>query len=464
MQAVILCPTCRHQNDIDVGFCGNCWKRLDDSPTISKGEADALHRRWVVRRRLRRWVRWGAAGLIVLLMVVGVLYQYGAFASPLPPPSSDISAVSAPGDWAMYLHDPTHSASALDAGATADGRLKWRFDTDAPLTSSPAVVDGRLYLGSGDKRIVALDAEDGTLLWEYPSTGPVDSSPAVAGGSVFVGLRDGRVLALDAVSGELQWEYLTGGIFATSPVVLEGILYIGSGDGKLYTLDALTGEERWAYQTAGHIASDPAINDEIVAVLSQDNYLHIVDKQTGRKRLDYHAKFARGTPVLSGNRVYTADGLGIVTAVDWRKRELPLEKKVRWVRTQMWAWGLGDLPPLKGLAWAAMLPGNSFVGAPIVSGDRLYVASEERRLHSLDSETGDVVWTFQTDGWVSSPPTLAKESVLIADKFGVLYAVDADTGAEIWRFEAGSAITTSPVAANGMLYITSEDGSLYALE
>ena len=128
----------------------------------------------------------------------------------------------------MFLRDPIHSAAAAGV-ATPQGKLKWRFDTALPLFASPAVVDGRLYLGSGDNRIVALDADTGELIWEHPVRGPVDSSPAVAGDSVFIGLRDGRVLSLHKDSGELQWEFQTGGIFATSPVALEGILYMGSG-------------------------------------------------------------------------------------------------------------------------------------------------------------------------------------------------------------------------------------------
>ena len=453
-----------HLNEPGSGFCGGCWRRLADSTTISRDEAEESVRRWLVRRRMFRLMRWGVLALLLVALVASVANYYGAFDRSLPPPTSNISAIAGPDDWPMFLRDPTHSA-ATDIAATPQGKLKWRFDTDFPLFSSPAVVEGRLYLGSGDNRIVALDADTGELIWEYPVRGPVDSSPAVAGESVFVGLRDGTVLSLRKDNGELQWEFPTGGIFATSPVVLEGILYIGSGDGKLYTLDAQTGEVRWSYQTNGHIASDPAINDDIVAVMSQDSYLHIVDKQTGRKRLDYRTMFARGSPTLSGDWAYTADQLGIVAAIDWRKREYPFEKNVRWVRTQLWAWGaLRELPPLKGLAWAAFLPGSSFVASPIVAEDRLYVADAEGRVHALDRESGDVAWTYKADGFFLSAMTLIGEGLFIGDRFGTMYALSAATGEELWRFETGGPIGSTPVAANGLLYFTSEDGTLYALE
>ena len=463
MQAVILCPTCRHLNAPDSDFCVGCWRRLADSSAMNRDEAEESVRRWLVRRRLFRWMRWSALALLLVALVASVANYYGAFDRPLPPPTSNISAIAGPSDWPMFLRDPIHSAAA-DVPATPQGKLKWRFDTELPLFSSPAVVDGRLYLGSGDNRIVALDADTGELIWERPVRGPVDSSPAVAGSSVFIGLRDGTVLSLHKDSGELQWEFPTGGIFATSPVVLEGILYIGSGDGKLYTLDAQTGEVRWSYQTNGHIASDPAINDDIVAVLSQDSYLHIVDKHTGRKRLDYHTKFARGSPALSGDWVYTADQIGIVAAIDWHKREYPFEKNIRWFKTQLWAWGaLRDLPPLKGLEWATFAPG-SLVASPIVTEDRLYVASSEGQVHALHRETGDTEWTFDSDGFFLAAMTMVGDGLFIGDRFGTLYAVSADTGEELWRFETAAPIGSTPVAANGLLYFTSEDGTLYALE
>ena len=197
---------------------------------MSRDEAETLVRRWLIRQRL---FQGRALGCCCAAVDCGgrlrLRIYYGAFARPLPPPTSDISALVSPGDWAMFLRDPIHSAAASDVSVTPQGRLKWRFDTDLPLFSSPAVVDGRLYLGSGDGRIVALDADNGELIWEHEVLGPVDSSPAVAGDSVFIGLRNGRVLSLNKDSGELQWDFQTGGIFATAPVVLEGIAYIGSG-------------------------------------------------------------------------------------------------------------------------------------------------------------------------------------------------------------------------------------------
>ena len=59
------------------------------------------------------------------------------------------------------------------------------------LYSSPAVVDGVVYVGSDDGNVYALNASSGAKLWNYTTGGDVYSSPAVVGGVVYVG-SDGR--------------------------------------------------------------------------------------------------------------------------------------------------------------------------------------------------------------------------------------------------------------------------------
>ena len=331
------------------GFCGNCWRRLDGSAAVSRADADALIGRWHARRRLARRLKWGIAALLLIAAAVGLAYMYGAFDRPLPPPASDISAVAARGDWPMYLRDVTHSATASDASA-GGGPAQVALSTRTPRSYPRRQwwTDGCIW-ARGTTASLRLTLTAGRSYGNASRRVRWTHRRRLRGTACSSGSAMGACLRWTSGDGALRWEFQTGGIFATSPVVLDGIAYIGSGDGALYTLDAQTGQRRWTYRTGGHIAADPVVNDEIVAVLSQDGYLHIVDKRMGRKRLDYHAKFARGSPALSGDWVYIADERGLATAIDWHAREVPFEKQMRWLRTQLWAWGfLGELPPLKG--------------------------------------------------------------------------------------------------------------------
>ena len=90
--------------------------------------------------------------------------------------------------------------------------LKWSYTTGSTVYSSPAVVDGVVYIGSEDNNLYALNATTGAKLWSYTTGDRVDSSPAVANGVVYFGSSDGNVYALNAKTGHKLWSYAAGGL------------------------------------------------------------------------------------------------------------------------------------------------------------------------------------------------------------------------------------------------------------
>ena len=69
----------------------------------------------------------------------------------------------------------------------------WNFTTDGVIYSSPAVADGKVFIGSYDDKIYCLDVEDGAEIWNYLTGSNVASQPAIADGKVFVGSGDDYV-------------------------------------------------------------------------------------------------------------------------------------------------------------------------------------------------------------------------------------------------------------------------------
>lgn len=258
-----------------------------DQLSFALSAATEQYKKQLVAARRRRLTMWGIVAAMVLVLGGWIGLTNLGSARFRASPFSEITAAPAGGDWPMFQRDPAHGAFVDEEIALQIGRLKWRFDTEAPILSSPAVVGDQVYLSTGDGRVLALDAASGNLLWEYEVGAPVNSSPAVAGDLVFVGLRDGRVLALNREGGEIQWEFNTGELVYSSPAVYLGVLYIGSGDGRLYALDAVSGEERWSYLSGGRVTSGPAVNQEVTAFVSQDRYLYLIDTSTGKRRLDF---------------------------------------------------------------------------------------------------------------------------------------------------------------------------------
>ncbi len=98
------------------------------------------------------------------------------------------------------------------------------------MTSSPAVVDGKLYIGSLDFEMYCLDISTGEALWRYKTEGSVYSSPAVVDGKVYFGSLDNYLYALDAEDGSFLWKYKTEDTIVYAPGVVDGAVYVGSDD------------------------------------------------------------------------------------------------------------------------------------------------------------------------------------------------------------------------------------------
>jgi serine/threonine-protein kinase len=198
-----------------------------------------------------------------------------------PPPARPSSPTVVNG--IVYIGATDSNVYAIDAQS---GQKKWAFQTGSSIVSSPAVVGGIVYVNSNDGNVYALDAQSGQENWAFPtgrsmassSQGrpppPISSSPAVVGGVVYVGSIDHNVYALDAQSGQKKWAFQTGFLVVSSPAVADGVVYVGSFDHNVYGLDAQSGQKKWAFQTGDIVHSSPAVAGGMVYVGSFDGNVY----------------------------------------------------------------------------------------------------------------------------------------------------------------------------------------------
>lgn len=150
--------------------------------------------------------------------------------------------------------------------------VDWMYQTGASVYSSPALVNGVIYFGSGDGNVYALNATTGALIWMYATGGAVYSSPAVANGVVYVGSSTKDFFALNANTGALLWKYSVtdaNGILS-SPVVADGIVTFTSRY-HVWALDARTGALIWQQKADGALsgnASPAVVNGVFVRLLT----------------------------------------------------------------------------------------------------------------------------------------------------------------------------------------------------
>ncbi len=149
----------------------------------------------------------------------------------------------------VFVADRSGAVRALSAA----GKVRWTTYTDGAIFFPPTVSGGRLYVGSADGRVHAMEAATGRLLWAFrvapaahriPVYGELLCRWPVAGGVVVhdgvvyaaagIAHYDGTyVVALDAVTGKVRWQNNSSGTISEkvdSGISLQGNLHISNGE------------------------------------------------------------------------------------------------------------------------------------------------------------------------------------------------------------------------------------------
>ncbi len=422
---------------------------------------DVLEKRRAEIQKRRRIIIFSSLGFIVLLITFLVLFQFTDVILGL---SKDIQSISEGNDWAIFRRDLNRTGSAGDPGPVPGGTIKWTFKTGAAVHSSPAVVDGTVYIGSRDSNVYALDAATGEERWRFKTGSWVESSPSVVGGVVYVGSNDGRLYALDAASGNELWSFDTIYAVRSSPAVADGIVYIGSDDYSVYAVDAATGERVWSYETDSLVTSSPVVSNGIMVVGSSDGILYTFNAENGRVRLQFLGRSSvLSSPSVENETAYFINSSGFLYAVDTTARNWLFENRLRLFWQVFHVYGVLPRPPdPSGFIWSVPL----FVGtssSPALADGTIYVGAGTR-LVALDAADGRQRWGFETGDIIFSSPAVSGGAAYVGSNDGNLYAIDRATGTELWHATTGDKITSSPAVANGMVFVGSEDGTIYAFE
>jgi outer membrane protein assembly factor BamB len=175
-----------------------------------------------------------------------------------------------------------------------DGETLWTFyvpGSNNGIHGSAAVDDKKVYIGTYNGFMYALNKMTGDLVWANPVGDFIGASPLLADQALFIaaetGHPDGLVAKLDCNSGETLWvsEWL-GGHSHSSPAydAVNDVVMAGANSGRFFVLDSDTGETRWKKQLRGPIKGTPMIWDGTVYFSSWDKHYHAYDIKTGEER------------------------------------------------------------------------------------------------------------------------------------------------------------------------------------
>jgi outer membrane protein assembly factor BamB len=192
------------------------------------------------------------------------------------------------------------------------GRELWRFKS-APIESSPLLKNNRIFIGSWDHNVYALNAKTGRKIWSFQADDQVNTSAAYWRGRIYIASDGGTLYALSARTGKLLWSAQSQSKFGSrefwyaTPTVAYGRVYLGNTDGTMYVYGAKTGNLLWARPLGTYIYGAAAVYQRRVFVGTYDGHFYALDAATGDTIWQIDAKGAvHAAPTVMDGLVYYA--------------------------------------------------------------------------------------------------------------------------------------------------------------
>jgi len=431
-----------------------------------------------------------------------------------------LSTAYQPDPWSMWRGNVDNPGMTLDRGPTNLGEgPKWTYQAGGGICSSPAVANGKVYIGSNDKHLYCLDAYTGQLVWKFKLQNAdamtvYGSSPAVVGGKVITGPDDGNIYCLNAENGELLWKFDVGpyrsiqvgiGQFNVrpSPIIYNNRIYIGSPhNNKTYCID-LNGREVWSYTTTGPIIASAAIEKNIAYFMSwgagttaDRDWVYMFNADTGAliNRWQIARSFSRVTGGAFGTAFtyppnYTPVVVGDMLYIGTQTATMACYNTT--TGTLIWR---AELPYVLGEnsygspTFVNVSRGTSGSTAAFPSGPKVYCQAGPtiacvNATWTLAANTtvipynstgpigqyGTALWSAWT-GWetyssvVFSGINFADGRVYIGSESFSVTCYNASNGAPLGWYTTGGQLPGSVAIYDGKLYVGSSDGQVYCFE
>ncbi len=411
---------------------------------------------------------------------------------------------------AFFHADASHSGYYNTAGVDQLHGVKWSFKTGGRVFSSPVICNDKVFIGSDDSSVYALNAKDGNLYWKFKTGGRVSSSTAVSDGKVFFVSFDGYLYCLGEDSGVLLWKFETAGervfsapgihgipekdrplndpwdMFLSSPVIADGKIYFGSGSGIFYAVDCNSGKKMWEFPTNGVIHSSPAYSDSTVFFGSWDSYLYALNSvngslkwmfKTGTDTVYYNQVGFQSSPVVYKGIVYSGCRDANVWAINAKTGEL------KWKYYNNGSWVIVTPAISNDTLYFTTSDTHKFIAlnagdgkelyigdcktfgfsSPVITGGIVYLGNFGGSLMAFNTKNGNPVWEFKTpgarlnkDSLITSKGEFDSPKIFKENSYsGMIKSMDI-------LYSLGS-ILSSPAVSQGLIYFGSTDGSVYAL-
>jgi outer membrane protein assembly factor BamB len=327
----------------------------------------------------------------------------------------------------IYVGTDQNAVLALNRAVSS---IVWKANLSGKVTATPALVNGVLFLGDTSGNFYALRADNGTQVWKRTLAGSISSSALVKDGKVFVGVGfpAHEVVCLDAGSGAVLWTFSgMAQMCYSSPAALGNTLLVGADDGALYCLNQADGSQLWKFSSPGGVyMSSPAID-------------------------------------AAGSKIFFLPG-----DYDTKLYCLSPSGSTLWTRALI----------------TPTMNGRIVVSSPTTTGAYVYLQAAEvipnlahptavngfnvsPKIFCLNAADGTIVWEVQPspdyvfDNGFLGPITIASEHLVVPGVDGICRVLRASSGEILSSVRTNKALLAAPLVSQNNLFLASTDGNLY---
>ncbi|MFI0372072.1 PQQ-binding-like beta-propeller repeat protein [Actinomadura sp. 1N219] len=330
--------------------------------------------------------------------------------------------------------DNENTVYGLDADT---GEERWKRKLDGRVIGFAGVQDGAVFLYSGVRQLIVLNAADGKETLRLPIT-EAGGGVVTGGGLIFMRRGDPEtgkdgLAAISLATGALRWHVPIGDAVSSPPVYANGALYF-TADRSLIAVDAATGKPRWTSPGETKLIGTPAVAGDTVYVSSEAG-LNAMSTTDGKPRWAFPNTAPKGVsygwiPTIADRLVFIPSSGGDLNAID-----------------------IAGPGPRARPRWTFPTGGDVELGptkerllSPVIHGGVACVFNGRDRLSGVDVATGRRLWEHRAAAFQDELPVIAKGGVHLATKDDGILSVEPKSGKVLGRIEG---LKTSRLSAVG---------------
>ena len=288
-------------------------------------------------------------------------------------------------------------------------------------------------------------------VWAVQEDGDMGGGMTLAQNQLIYTTTQGEVKAVNAETGKQQWTYKTNGKVYSTPMMCEDIVWVSSTDKNLYGLQLESGKSKFSLSHERSIVASPVCDQNLVIVPGTDGKATAWNRINGQQVWEFDSidNFTVTRPQVKD---------GIVFFGSWGNEFYAIHTPTGNLK---WKWNNGHTNRMLSPAQVV----------PVITHNKIFLASPDRYMTVLDEETGEVIWRY------NDPENKVRESIGVSEDGntvyaktmdGVILAIDATINERKINWissgeDMGYELTPTPVVEkNGVVYAPTDKGLIYA--